>query len=61
MNKYSTYMWREAPEIVGDKIYRFQTNDSKVNRKMRRRKDFELTLNGINTSMWVYRTRKYNS
>ena len=60
MNKTFTYMWREAPEITGDKIYRFQTSDPRINRKMRRRKDFELSLFGINDKVWVYRTRKYS-
>jgi len=33
MNNYITYMWREAPNIREDKVYRFQTNDSKINTK----------------------------
>ena len=53
-------MWREAPMITGDKYYRFQTIDPKINRKMVKRKDFDLTLYGLNTSLWVHRTTKYS-
>ena len=60
MTKNTTFMWREAPEISGDKIYRFQTNDPEVNRRMRRRKDFKLSAVGINTRFWIYRTKKYS-
>lgn len=58
INNYITYMWREAPNIREDKVYRFQTNDSKINLKMRRRKDFELAAVGINTKIWIYQTKK---
>ena len=60
MRNYVTYMWREAPEIPKDKIYRFQTNDPEVNRRMRRRKDFSLALKGLNSKFWVYKTKKYS-
>ncbi len=53
-------MWREAPEITGDKIYRFQTNNPEINRRMKRRKDFTLSSYGMNIKMWVYRTKKYS-
>ena len=58
INNYITYMWREAPNVREDKVYRFQTNDSKINLKMRRRKDFELAAVGINTKIWIYQTKK---
>ena len=60
MTKNTTFMWREAPEITGDKIYRFQTNNSEINRRMRRRKDFTLSSYGMNIKMWGYRTKKYS-
>ena len=53
-------MWREAPEIVGDKIYRFQTNDPIIHKRLRRRKDFKLSIVGINKPIWVYKTKKYS-
>ena len=58
MNNYITYMWREAPNILEDKVYRFQTNDSKINLKLRKRKDFELAAVGINTKIWIYQTER---
>ena len=60
MGNYVTYMWREAPEIPKDKVYRFQTNDPKINRRMRRRKDFTLAAVGLNKKVWIYRTKKYS-
>ncbi len=53
-------MWREAPEIPKDKVYRFQTNDPEINGRMRRRKDFKLVLKGLNSKFWVYKTQKYS-
>ena len=58
MKNYVTYMWREAPNIRKDKVYRFQTNDSKINLKMRKRKDFELAAVGINTKIWIYQIER---
>ena len=60
MNNYITYMWREAPNIREDKVYRFQTNDSKINLKMRKRRDFQLAAVGINTKIWIYQTEKHS-
>ena len=42
-----TYMWREYPFIRGDRSYRFQTNDSSINKKMRQRQDFKLAMWGL--------------
>ena len=58
MNFY-TYMWRESPAIPNDKVFRFQTNNPHINRKMRKRKDFKLVMVGINRKMWGYKTIKY--
>ena len=60
MQNYITYMWREAPKIPKDNIYRYQTNDPEVNRRMTRRKDFKLVLKGLNSKFWVYKTKKYS-
>ena len=60
MEIYVTYMWREAPEIPKDKVYRFQTNDPEINRRMRRRKDFKIALKGFNSKFWVHKTKKYS-
>tara|TARA_Y100000996_G_C22264343_1_gene537266 strand:+ start:235 stop:534 length:300 start_codon:yes stop_codon:yes gene_type:complete len=60
MKKTITYMWREAPEIVGDKIYRFQTTDPIIHKRLRRRKDFKLSIVGINKPIWIYKTRKHS-
>jgi len=60
INNYTTYMWREAPNKREDKVYRFQTNDSKINLKMRKRKDFKLAAVGINTKIWIYQTEKHS-
>ena len=60
MNNYITYMWREAPNIQEDKVYRFQTNDPSINLKMKKRKDFKLAAVGITTKIWIYQTEKYS-
>ncbi len=57
---FKTYMWREAPGIPKDKVYRFQTSDPNINRRMRRRKDFKLTCYGMNKKFWIYQTKKYS-
>jgi hypothetical protein len=54
-------MWREAPNIQGDKVYRFQTNDPSINLKMKRRKDFKLAAIGITTKIWIYQTEKQST
>lgn len=51
-------MWREAPFLRDDKIWRYQTNDPGVYKRMRQRSDFKLVCYGINIRLWVYRTRK---
>ena len=47
-NEFYTYMWRESQAIPNDKVFRFQTNNPHINRKMRKRKDFKLVMVGIN-------------
>jgi len=51
-----TYLWRECPTMRGDKVYRIQTNDPKIHRKMSKRNKFTLVLYGINKNIWVYQT-----
>jgi|Marorgknorr_s2lv_3_1036020.scaffolds.fasta_scaffold113537_1 hypothetical protein len=49
-------MWRELPTTEGDKVYRIQTNDSKVHRRMYQRNGFSLVCEALNTNLWVYAT-----
>ena len=49
-------MWREYPFIRGDRSYRFQTNDSSINKKMRQRQDFKLAMWGLNKNVKQYNT-----
>lgn len=46
-----TYLWQEEK---GKQYYRFQTDDSLVAEKMRRRKRFVLAGRGINCRFWIY-------
>lgn len=49
-----TYMWQEER---GKPYYRFQTDDSAVNKKMRQRKYFHLSAWGENCNLWIYSTQ----
>ena len=53
-------MWKQCPFIKGDKVYCFQTKDRKINKRMRQRSDFKLSLHGINENIWVYKTTRYS-
>ena len=46
-----TSMWQEQR---GEMIFKFQTDESKVAEKMRRRKNFKLTGQGMNCKLWIY-------
>ena len=50
-------MWQE---VYGEPIFRFQTNDSGINRRMRQRADFTLVLLGLNDNLWVYQAQFYS-
>jgi len=49
--KVMTYMWKEQRGVM---IFRFQTDESKVAERMRRRKKFALTARGMNCKLWIY-------
>ena len=57
MKPYKTYMWQEA---YGDPVFRIQTNDPAIHKRMRQRKDFTLVLWGLNTRLWVYKAQFYS-
>jgi len=46
-----TYMWQEQ---YGYPVFRFQTNDPVVAKRMRQRKKFILVGYGINARLWLY-------
>ena len=56
MKPYKTYMWQE---VYGDPVFRIQTNDPAIHKRMRQRKDFTLVLWGLNTRLWVYKAQFY--
>tara|TARA_Y100000310_G_scaffold54092_1_gene49631 strand:- start:232 stop:546 length:315 start_codon:yes stop_codon:yes gene_type:complete len=57
METYKTYMWREAKHFPE---FRFQTNDSKIAKRMRRSPNFEFCGIGINAPIWIYRQPFYS-
>ena len=52
-------MWRETPFSCYEKKYRYQTNISKINKKMRNRKDFKLITVSLDKNLWVYTTTRH--
>tara|TARA_A100001037_G_C14833591_1_gene493218 strand:- start:155 stop:481 length:327 start_codon:yes stop_codon:yes gene_type:complete len=50
---YETSIWQEQPR---KKLYRIQTNDPAIARKLRRRNSCKLVLSGLNKNVWVYVT-----
>ena len=56
MKPYKTYMWQE---VYGDPVFRIQTNDPAIHKRMRQRKAFTLVLWGLNTRLWVYKAQFY--
>ena len=56
-NVYATYMWQE---LFGEPLFRFQTSDPAVNKRMRQRNDFTLVSEALNAALWVYRARFYS-
>jgi len=50
-------MWQE---VYGEPTFRFQSNDPKVKKRMRQRKDFTLVAWGLNTLLSVYQARFYS-
>ncbi len=47
----TTYLWQETKRFP---VYRIQTNDHRVARKLKKRKNTKLVLNGINIPLWVF-------
>ena len=50
-------MWQE---VYGDPVFRFQTDDPAINKRMRQRKDFTLVLWGLNKKLWVFKAQFYS-
>lgn len=54
----TTYMWQE---MRGERFFIFQTDEPKVNAKMRRRKNrFSLVGWGMNCKLWIYKAHFYS-
>ena len=50
-------MWQE---VYGEPIFRFQTNDPGINKRMRQRADFTLVLSSLNDNLRVYKAQFYS-
>ena len=50
-------MWQE---VYGEPIFRFQTNDPGINKRMRQRADFTLVLFSFNDNLRVYKAQFYS-
>ena len=57
MDKYRSYLWREVPN---DNIWRIQTSDPEIKRKLNRRKSASLVGECFNHPMVVYRLKYYS-
>lgn len=51
IKQYSTYLWQEVNRIP---VYRIQTNDHRIARKLKKRQKAKLTVFGINAPFWVF-------
>ena len=51
LEQYTTYIWQMQPRKP---IYRIQTIDHRVARKLKKRKNAKLCMYGINAPMWVF-------
>jgi hypothetical protein len=49
-----TFMWQEEPRKP---YYRFQTDERVIYAKMKRRKKFSLSSQGLNCDLWVFSTQ----
>ena len=54
---FATYLWQETKRIS---VYRIQTNDHKVARKLKKRKNTKLVMYGVNAPIWIFQI-KYSS
>ena len=51
LKQYAKYMWQEQKRVP---VYRFQTNDHKIARKLKKRPNAKLCVFGINAPVWVF-------
>ena len=54
LKQYSTYLWQEVNRIP---IYRIQTNDKDIARKLSKRPKAKLCVVGLNAPFWVFQLR----
>ena len=57
INQYATYLWQELKRV---NVYRIQTNDHRIARKLKKRPNAKLCVFGINAPFWVFQI-KYHS
>ena len=57
LKQYSTYLWQEVNRIP---VYRVQTNDKEIARKLSKRPKAKLCVVGLNAPFWVFQI-KYSS
>jgi hypothetical protein len=48
---FATYLWQETKRFP---VYRIQTNDHRVARKLKKRKNTKLVFYGINVPLWIF-------
>jgi len=51
---FATYLWQETKRIP---VYRIQTNDHRVARKLKKRKNTKLVMYGVNAPIWIFQIR----
>ena len=51
MDKYKTYMWQMGH---GSKTFRFQTNDPRIARKLKRTKGWKSVVSECNKPIWIF-------
>ena len=51
MGKYKTYIW---PMGHGSKAFRFQTNDPRIARKLKRTKGWKSVVSECNKPIWIF-------
>ena len=49
--QYATYIWQLQ---VRKPIYRIQTNDHRVARKLKKRQNAKLCMYGVNAPLWIF-------
>lgn len=50
--EFVTYLWQETH---GEPVFRIQTNDPKVKRKLNRTKEVTPVGEGMNSSLWIFK------